>query len=277
MKVLYKYMTAERVLTCLPEIGDGTLRATQPAALNDPFECAVRMGVARSKEDEDNRQLADALSNINRANVVTDRDVRKEKFHSGSLYVRNLLTKQLSQRFGIVSFATDPRHPLMWSHYTRDGSGFVVGYAVEPLRRLVPDPERLRPVTYRAELERLYGYGVLGDSEENLNALLSLKSDHWSYESEWRLIIELDDTIGTGQQDAQGQPINLIRVPNQAVVSVFYTERTPRTTVDQIRVRVEDPRNRYSANRLTKLAMSPSRYGYEEEKPPELGGPIPIF
>ena len=41
MKTLYKYMTAERVLTCLPEVGDGTLRATQPAALNDPFECAV--------------------------------------------------------------------------------------------------------------------------------------------------------------------------------------------------------------------------------------------
>ena len=42
MKTLYKYMIAERVLTCLPEVGDGTLRATQPAALNDPFECAVR-------------------------------------------------------------------------------------------------------------------------------------------------------------------------------------------------------------------------------------------
>ena len=39
--VLYKYMTSERALTCLPEVGDGTLRATQPAALNDPFECAV--------------------------------------------------------------------------------------------------------------------------------------------------------------------------------------------------------------------------------------------
>ena len=38
MKTLYKYMIAERVLTCLPEVGDGTLRATQPATLNDPFE-----------------------------------------------------------------------------------------------------------------------------------------------------------------------------------------------------------------------------------------------
>ena len=38
MDVLYKYVTAQRALTCIPELGDGTLRATQPAALNDPFE-----------------------------------------------------------------------------------------------------------------------------------------------------------------------------------------------------------------------------------------------
>ena len=39
--VLYKYVTHQRALTCIPEVGDGSLRATQPAALNDPFECAV--------------------------------------------------------------------------------------------------------------------------------------------------------------------------------------------------------------------------------------------
>ena len=34
MEILYKYVSAERALLCLPEIGDGALRATQPAALN---------------------------------------------------------------------------------------------------------------------------------------------------------------------------------------------------------------------------------------------------
>ena len=37
MDILYKYVTAQRALTCIPELGDGTLCATQPAALNDPF------------------------------------------------------------------------------------------------------------------------------------------------------------------------------------------------------------------------------------------------
>ena len=105
MVVLYKYMTAERALTCLPVVGDGTLRATQPVALNDPFECAVQMGTVQPDDDEDNRQLAQALSNLNGTTPVTEHVVRKAEFDYGSLYVRNLLTKQLSQRFGIVSFA----------------------------------------------------------------------------------------------------------------------------------------------------------------------------
>ena len=40
-KILYKYVTSRGALNCIPEVGDGTLRATQSAALNDPFEYAV--------------------------------------------------------------------------------------------------------------------------------------------------------------------------------------------------------------------------------------------
>ena len=264
-RVLYKYMTAERALTCLPEVGDGTLRATQPAALNDPFECAVQLGTV--VQEDDDQKLAQALSNIHGATEVTELQVRIAKFLSGSLYLRNLLTQQLSQRFGIVSFSTDPRHPLLWSHYTLDGSGFVVGYAVDRLENLTVGWGWLRQVLYRAEMERLFGYGVLNYPEENLRAALSLKSDHWIYEDEWRLIVELKETIGTGQTDSLKQPINLIRVPNDAVMSVFHTERTPPATVSLIKARLEDPNNRYGTQRPTKLLMAATRYEYEFEDP----------
>ena len=145
------------------------------------------------------------------------------------------------------------------------------------LLRLASHQERLRPVSYRDKLERIYGYGALSYSDDNLNAALSIKSNFWSYESEWRLIVELNETIGTGKFDTHGLPINLVRVPNEAVVSVFHTERTPKETVAQIRSRLEDPNNRYSANRLTKLVMATNRYEYEDEKPAELGGPIQII
>ena len=65
MDILYKYVTPRRALTCIPSVGDGTLRATQPAARNDPFECAVRTLHFIPEEAEENRQLAKILTNIN--------------------------------------------------------------------------------------------------------------------------------------------------------------------------------------------------------------------
>ena len=105
---------------------------------------------------------------------------------------------------------------------------------------------------------------MLGSPDDNLNGLLSLKSDHWSYESEWRLIVELDETIGTGLRDSRGLPVNLLRVPNEAVVSVYHTERTPAGVFEEVRSRLANPNNRYGVRRLTKLVASAERYGYED-------------
>ena len=62
---------------------------------------------------------------------------------------------------------------------------------------------------------------------------------------QWRLIVELNATIGTGHRDAHDQPINLVRIPNTAVSRVFFTERTPKAAVDEVRKRLEDANNRY--------------------------------
>ena len=88
-----------------------------------------------------------------------------------------------------------------------------------------------------------------------MNPLLSYKSHHWQYEKEWRLILELHETIGTGLKDRRGQPINLLRVPNTAVMSLYYTERTPGNVVEKISKRLQDPNNRYAATSPTKLII----------------------
>ena len=75
MAILYKYVSSDRALTCIPEVGDGTLRATQPAALNDPFECAVMTPYIFPNEAEENRDLADVLTRINESKPVTEEDV----------------------------------------------------------------------------------------------------------------------------------------------------------------------------------------------------------
>ena len=264
MEVLYKYVTARRALTCIPEVGDGTLRATQPAALNDPFECAVSTRYVITDETRENRELAKVLTDINAGKPVTEEDVHHARGEHGSLFTRQLFKEQVSTRFGIVSFAADPFHPLMWSHYTTDGSGFVIGYSVAALRQLTGPAGCLRKVEYQDWPALITGPIVLGSPESNLPILLSMKSNPWSYEQEWRLIVGLNRTIGTGEKDHHGLPINLVQVPNGAVLSVYFTERTPPDSVKLIRDRLADPNNRYRAESPHKLILCSTSYGYED-------------
>ena len=213
-----------------------------------------------------NRKLSELLTSINRTTPVSVFDVEKARDMFGSLYLRELLSRQLSQRFGVVSFATNPREPLMWSHYTVDGSGFAIGYDRQQLARLGNRDDCLRSVRYGNKPVPLLDYPVL--NEENMNPLLSYKSDHWQYEEEWRLILELNETIGTGSNDRRGQPINLLRVPNSAVKTVYYTERTPIDEVDQVRTRLQDPNDRYATTSPTKLILSATGFGYEDSADP---------
>ena len=77
------------------------------------------------------------------------------------------------------------------------------------------------------------------------------------------MIVELNGTVGTGETDQHGQPINLVQVPNEAVVSVYYTERTPRESVKLISERLADKNNRYHTENPHKLILSSDSYGYE--------------
>ena len=264
MEILYKYVTASRALTCIPEVGDGTLRATQPAALNDPFECAVAVAYVIPDASEENRRLAEALTQINESTPVTEEHVQNARQRYGSLFTRQLFAEQVSTKFGIVSFAADPQHPLMWAHYTIDGSGFAIGYDKSAIAKLAGANGALLPVRYLGGPMRIPEPVVLASPSSNLPRFLSLKSDHWRYENESRSIAEMNETIGTGETDRHGQPVNLVRVPNEAVVRVYYTERTPPESLETIRDRLANDNNRYQTDSPRKLVMSSTSYGYEE-------------
>ena len=257
-------MTAQRALNCIPEVGDGTLRATQPAALNDPFECAVTTAYVIEDEAEENRRLAKVLTEINENKPISAKEVCTARIEYGSLFTRQLLSDQISTRFGIVSFTTNPYHPLMWSLYTTDGSGFVIGYDMSEIGKIGRPESSLMPMRYGDRPPPVIGPAVFSQPRSNIPLLLSVKSKHWSHEEEWRLIVELNKTVGTGQTDQHGLPINLVQIPNEAVVEVFYTERSPRLDVQRIRARLADPNNRYQAENPRKLILSSTSYEYEE-------------
>ena len=263
-ELLFKFVPAARAMTCLPEVGDGALRATQPAAMNDPFECAISKIFVESDRDSGNLVFARTLTEIQPQTPVSPTDVEAARKQYGSLYIGELYRQQLSTRFGIVSFSTDPFHSLLWSHYTLDGSGFAIGYKAAELKRLSGSGVHLRKVRYIPRPGVMTGYEPLSVPASNMIQIMQSKSDHWAYESEWRLIVELATTLGTGQKDRHGQPVNLFRLPNSAIGKVYYTERTPPEAVEEINTRLRVRNNRYGVHHATKVVLAEDAYRYQE-------------
>ena len=87
-------------------------------------------------EQEGSREFAKVLTGINQSSPVTEHGVSEARNEYGSLFIRELVARQCSTRFGVVSFSEGLFNPLMWSHYTIDGSGFVIGYNTRELRVL---------------------------------------------------------------------------------------------------------------------------------------------
>ena len=263
--ILYKYMTANRALTCIPEVGDGTLRATQPAALNDPFECAVTARYVIRDASEENRLLAEALTQINESTPVTEEHVHNARQRYGSLFTRQLFAQQVSTKFGIVSFAVDPQHPLMWSHYTTDGSGFAIGYDKSAIAKLAGANGALLPVQYSDRTAPIMGPIVLASPRSNLPKLLSLKSDHWRYENEWRLIVENErDHRGREKLTGMGSQSIWFECRTKQWLGCTTPREHPPESLETIRNRLANDNNRYQTDSPRKLVMSSTSYGYEE-------------
>ena len=73
--VLYKYLAAERAVKALPDNGNGALRATQPASLNDPLECATRCSAVSPNDVKEVSVMVEALNSIVPEHLLTIREV----------------------------------------------------------------------------------------------------------------------------------------------------------------------------------------------------------
>ena len=129
-KILYKYMNAERALLVLPESGNGTLRVTQPATLNDPFECASKLVSDNPNGVVDVKEIIKKLKIFSPKGSVSERDLQSSSTVFGTHNWSQLLRELFSLRFGIVSFSASPLNPLLWAHYADSGKGVVIGYDI---------------------------------------------------------------------------------------------------------------------------------------------------
>jgi len=84
---------------------------------------------------------------------------------------------------GLFSLSSIPDNILMWSHYSKNHTGFVVGFDVESL--LIDNQfEYIEPINYQPDYPTISG---LSDTTEQFYKKFFSKSDLWKYEKEWRI------------------------------------------------------------------------------------------
>lgn len=91
---------------------------------------------------------------------------------------------------GISCFSTNGLDPLMWGHYTGAYHGFVIEFQTD--LQIIRVPELIREKLMRV----IYSQNPNPVSEKSPFAnqfQLVVKLAHWSYENEWRLIVDKND------------------------------------------------------------------------------------
>ena len=253
-------MSAERALQVLPEGGNGALRATQPATLNDPFECASQFVTDNPNGAFEPKEIIEKLKVISPNARISENAIRSSLNDIGPQGWSQILREVISLRFGIVSFSANPLHPLLWAHYADSGKGVAIGYDIAVLKQIPTEHEILGAVQYSDQLPTTSeSSDSLVDNE--LRSLLLKKSKHWQHEREWRLILDLRNTTGTGQKDENGFPICLCSIPNEAVVEVIITGRSPAGIDTALLDRLMGPYG-FRGWPLERLVLGPDKYGY---------------
>jgi hypothetical protein len=203
---LFKYFASQPGVDLLES---GQLLVTPPKYFNDPFEfspivrCKDPAAHARKTFDdlitspryfEQNRHHFPKARTFEefRCELLLHETERLKQLEDGvrqtDQQLQQDLLELLSSSFGVVCFASDPVHPLMWAHYASGHSGMVIEF--DSHHPLFSGPSFFQmdysdaPVTYDASDV---------PSRAGVEVFMKRKALHWQHEGESRLILRLAD------------------------------------------------------------------------------------
>jgi hypothetical protein len=210
-RVLYKYLAPERADVITKRL----LRYTPLGAFNDPFE--GRPAITALAPEQEARETLQKLmpSEIERAYDGFPPEVRAQLpyatfsdlakrlavarepemlsfFSKLAPLHKSTMYKKFDDMIGVLSLSEVADSLLMWSHYAASHSGFVIGFdSRHPYFNEAKGPEdelrHLRRVLYRETRP-----GGAMTALDGIDVFL-VKSGHWGYEREWRVLRPLAD------------------------------------------------------------------------------------
>jgi Protein of unknown function (DUF2971) len=244
-RLLYKYLSPARV----DFLSSGMLRFTPLGAFNDPFEdrpeitqVLTETELADSIEDllQDEANSAYArLPESVRSAVTRDTFIalmrsavqqNESQIQAGIAAVTPHFVHAVQSKFdeliGALCLSEVPDSLLMWAHYASSHTGVAIEFDAANAyfdSRRTPEDEfgHLKRVLYRDTRPS-------GSLTSMADELFTVKSTHWSYEREWRILQPLPNAARV--VPAMPFPIHLFELPLKSVTAVIIGARaTPET------------------------------------------------
>ncbi|WP_394153728.1 DUF2971 domain-containing protein [Vibrio maritimus] len=204
-KVLYKYRNFNDFT--LMSLINQSAWFSGAKQLNDPFDCQLTFDKYVPSKDQFLEKVELARKELSKklGKPVT-LNLPPECFDGDQLsevYCRNIddFRSQIeshASRVGVLSLSENGDNTTMWSHYGSSHSGLCIGYNMEVLAKRYPLQKLLHKVNYEPALEisfnpfDKYAECCCGNDQYGYKKvateMLTVKSDDWKYESEWRII-----------------------------------------------------------------------------------------
>jgi hypothetical protein len=152
---LFKYYSLNKY--SLDAIKNSYLYLNNPYEFNDPFDCTY--------------------------NLIIEKQIKPSNWQY--VPIQNNVGNK-----GICCFSTVDDNPLMWPHYTNSYEGFVIRFKPNFEINLNPSIEghRLMRVVYSEKPNKVSQNMPFANAYQ-----LGTKLKHWSYENEWRLVVDKKD------------------------------------------------------------------------------------
>lgn len=184
-----------------------------PEKFNDPYDCRLP---TISFEASDKEWLNYYIQYLGRAEA--EQKIR-ENHHKDPAHQNGFIKRFQDKIFklGVLCLSEVPNNILMWSHYADGHKGFCLQFENTDIRA--------RNVKY-SELYPVINY-LLTPEEDQQELTLLTKSNHWSYEKEWRII-------------EYQHPPGICKFPKEKITGVIFGSEMPAKTKQLIREWVGD-------------------------------------
>jgi hypothetical protein len=197
-----------------------------PSDFNDPFDALPRFDALMKSQREASikRQFAFLPSEIGvdwQTFKKTMTECSSEFMEDGNQATAELFRSKFSQDFRMICFSENLDDLLMWGHYGKGHTGFMIQF--NPVHRMFDD-EEFAKVDYPDSDER----GIIANHDQTTDELWKIpfkKSRQWDYEKEWRFV-KLAISLTPGVRD-DGEPKHFMELPADSVLAVYFGWQMP--------------------------------------------------